>query len=309
MIPTEHLPQVGVCGRAGGLSLRDGAGWPPLESCTGLLVGEETAREALELRPMPRVCLQPLCCAACRSLFLWGQFVSAQVADSGGTGCMPGTVLANLILTMALWLPPRAVRLLMSLESNWLRPQSYCVQSWNLNPRPWPAVPESGSWPQHGLPLFTCTWVVDALGALALLLGAPWCPGNGIVQTGSLLPSWSLSLLQFIEETKVLSFLRLMTRGSGKEQGLALTSLGSNLSPAGVAWAVTGPLLSRLLICDAGVAFPASWGVAAEGVGKAWPCVLQWAWPRAGTQVLSAPLLGPTGRPGLGWEARGKAGG
>lgn len=83
---------------------------------------------------------------------------------------------------------------------------------------------------------------MDALGALALLLGAPWCPGDGIVQTGDQLRSWSLCLLQFIEETKVLSFLRLVTHGSGKEQGLALTSLGSNLSPAHVAWAVTGPL-------------------------------------------------------------------
>ena len=106
-------------------------------------------------------------------------------------------------------------------------------------------VPESSSWPLRGLPLFTCTWAedaVDELGALALLPGAPWCPGDGIVQTGSLLRSWSLCLIQFIEETKVLSFLRLVTHGSGKEQGLALTSLGSNLSPARVARAVTGPL-------------------------------------------------------------------
>ena len=108
---------------------------------TGLLVGEETARETLESRPRPRVCPQPLCCVACRSLFLWGHFVSAQVADPDSTGCMPGTVLVNLILTMTpvrktLRLPTRAVRLLVSLESDWLRPQSCCVQSWNLNPRP-----------------------------------------------------------------------------------------------------------------------------------------------------------------------------
>ena len=117
---------------------------------TGLLVGEETAREALESRPRPRVCLQPLCCAACRSLFLWGRFVSARVADPGSTGCVPGTVLVNLILTMtpvrkALRLPPRAVRLLVSLESNWLRTQSCCMQSWNLNPHPRGIILASGS--------------------------------------------------------------------------------------------------------------------------------------------------------------------
>lgn len=127
-----------------------GAGCLPLGSCTGLLVGEETVREALESRPRPRVCLQPLCCAACRSLFLWGRFVSAQVADPGSSGCVPGTVLANLILTMtpvrkALWLPPRAVRLLVSLESNWLRTQSCCMQSWNLNPHPRGIIMASGS--------------------------------------------------------------------------------------------------------------------------------------------------------------------
>ena len=150
MIPTEQVPRVGVCGRAGGSHSGVGAGCLPLGSCTGLLVGEETAREALESRPRPRVCLQPLCCAACRSLFLWGRFVSARVADPGSTGCVPGTVLVNLILTMtpvrkALRLPPRAVRLLVSLESNWLRTQSCCMQSWNLNPHPRGIILASGS--------------------------------------------------------------------------------------------------------------------------------------------------------------------
>lgn len=218
MIPAEQLPRVGVCGQARGLSLRGGGQLSTLGELQGLLVGEETAREALDSRPRPGSACSP---CVVRFAGLRGRFVSAQEADPGFTGCMPGTILANLILTVtpvrkALWLPPGAVRLLMSLESNWFRPQSYCVQSWNLNQSlrvsSWPVLPESSSWPLRGLPLLTCARTedtVDALGALALLLGAPWCPGDGIVQTGARLPSRSLCLLQFIEETKVLSFFEV----------------------------------------------------------------------------------------------------
>lgn len=54
------------------------------------------------------------------------------------------------------------------------------------------------------------------------------------------------------------------------------------------------------------VAFPSSRGWRGR---PGPPCPLQGAQPGAGAQVLSAPLLGPTARPGPGWEARGRAGG
>ena len=136
----------------------------------------------------------------------------------------------------------------MSLESNWFRPQSCCVQSWNLNPSlrvsSWPVLPESSSWPLRGLPVLTCAQTQDTVDALGLW-PCSWAPPG--VQAMALSRqgtgfghevSASYSLLR----KRVLSFLRLVTHSSGKEQGLALTSLGSNLSPAPVAWAVTGPL-------------------------------------------------------------------